>query len=75
MTKERWEQFALFQEQMALSLTKNEQFARKTDERILNPGFVTVLINFGTVQDYKTESQDSKLLIINIYIYNCAVII
>ena len=75
MTKERWEQFALFQEQMALSLTKNEQFARKTDERILNPGFVTVLIIFGTVQDYKTESQDSKLLIINIYIYNCAVII
>ena len=75
MTKERLEQFALFHEQMALSLTKNEQFARKTDERILNPGFVAVLIILGTVHDYKTESKDSKLLIINIYIYNCAVII
>ena len=37
MTKERRERFALFHEQIALSLTKNEQIAQKTDEQIPNP--------------------------------------
>ena len=37
MTKEQWERFALFHDQIALSLTKNELFARKTSERISNP--------------------------------------
>ena len=38
MTKEQRERFALFHERIALSLTKNEQIARKTDERSPNPG-------------------------------------
>ena len=38
MTKERRARFALFHEQIALSLTKNERFAWKTYEQILNPG-------------------------------------
>ena len=38
MTKERWEQFALFHEGIPLLLTKNERIAQKTDERIPNPG-------------------------------------
>ena len=37
MTKEWRERFALFHERVALSLTKNEQFARETNERIPNP--------------------------------------
>ena len=37
MIKEQQERFALFQEQIALTLTKNKQIARKTDKRIPNP--------------------------------------
>ena len=37
MTIEQWERFALFHEQIALPLTKNEQMAWKTAERIPNP--------------------------------------
>ena len=36
-TKEQWEQFALFYELIAISLTKKERFAWKTKERIPNP--------------------------------------
>ena len=39
MIKERRELFALFHEQSALSLTKNEQIARKNYEQILNPDY------------------------------------
>ena len=38
MTKVRWEQFALFHEQITLLLTKNELIAWKPDEQIPNPG-------------------------------------
>ena len=37
MTKERQEQFPLFRERIALSITKNEQIIQKTDEGISNP--------------------------------------
>ena len=37
MIKEQWERFALFHKGITLSLTKNEQFARKTNEKIPNP--------------------------------------
>ena len=37
MIKEQQERFALFHEQIALTLTKNKRIARKTDERIPNP--------------------------------------
>ena len=40
MTKERWGLLALFHEPIALSLTKNKQFAWKTDEQISNPEFM-----------------------------------
>ena len=35
--KKDFEQFSLFQEQITLSLTKNERFTQKTQERIPNP--------------------------------------
>ena len=38
ITKEGRERFALFHEGIALSLTKNERFARKTDKGIPNHG-------------------------------------
>ena len=45
---ERWERFALFHERIALSLTKNERFARKTEERIPNPaGESSFLLNWN----------------------------
>ena len=37
MTKECWEQFALFLKRIAFSFTKSKRIARKTDERIPNP--------------------------------------
>ena len=37
MAKEHRDQFALFHEQIALSLTKNERFAQKRDDQIPNP--------------------------------------
>ena len=49
MTKDQQARIALFHEQIALLLTKNEQIARKTDERIPNPGFHQQLLkNFCT---------------------------
>ena len=37
MKKEQQEWFALFHEQIALSLTKNEQIAQKKDKQSPNP--------------------------------------
>ena len=39
-TEEWQERFALFHNQIAISLTKNEQIVRKTDEQIPNPAEV-----------------------------------
>ena len=43
ITKDWRERFTFFYEQIAFSLTKNERIARKTDERIHNPGIDTEL--------------------------------
>ena len=50
MTKEQQERNALFHQWIALSLTKNEQIARKTNERIPNPGSLRCLLKQNTVQ-------------------------
>ena len=42
MTKEWRERFALFHEQIALSLTNNEQIAQKTDSQPFPKGDITV---------------------------------